>query len=181
MKREELKELGLTDEVIEKVMGIHGQDINSLKNDLAAAKATIKTKETEINEIKAAGDPKDWESKYNALKTEKEKAESEFSNYKRNSVIKEKLGSKYHNNDLVLEQILKGNADLKLNDKNEIEGLDEIISNFDKANPYLLKETGANLPQFLGGVSNNQKQTANPNQTANDALRAAFAGEAKTE
>lgn len=52
MKREELKELGLTDEQIDKVMGIHGQDINTLKNDLATAKATIKTKETEIAGIK---------------------------------------------------------------------------------------------------------------------------------
>ena len=120
MKREELKELGLTDEQIDKVMSIHGQDVNTLKNDLSTAKATIKTKETEIDGMKAAGDPKDWEKKYNELKTEKEKAESEFSNYKRNSVIKEKLGSKYHNNDLVLEQILKANTELKLNDKNEI-------------------------------------------------------------
>lgn len=176
MKREELKELGLTDDQVDKVMGIYGQDVNALRNELATAKATIKTKETEIDGIKAAGDPKDWEKKYNDLKAEKDKAEADFSNYKRNSVIKEKLGAKYHNSDLVLEQILKANADLKLNEENEIEGLEDIIANFDKANPYMLKATGIDLPQFLGGVSNAQQQTTNPNQRANDALRTAFWG-----
>ncbi len=49
MKREELKALGLTDEQIDKIMGVHGQDINDLKASHKAAldAATAKAKDTE--------------------------------------------------------------------------------------------------------------------------------------
>lgn len=45
MKREDLKALGLTDEQIEKVMGMHGTTVTDLQTKLAAA--TVKTTDAE--------------------------------------------------------------------------------------------------------------------------------------
>ena len=53
MKRDELKALGLTDEQIDKVMGMHGADITQLRTDLATRDETIKSLTTERDSQKA--------------------------------------------------------------------------------------------------------------------------------
>lgn len=52
MKREFLKELGLTDEQIDKIMAENGKDIEKAKGDIAKLENDLSTKETEIETIK---------------------------------------------------------------------------------------------------------------------------------
>jgi len=52
MKRDELKKLGLTDEQIDKVMDLNGNDINGLKADLIARDQTITALTTERDGLK---------------------------------------------------------------------------------------------------------------------------------
>ena len=93
MKREFLKELGLEDDVIDKIMAENGKDIENAKGDVTKLEAEIKTKEKEletlqgqlkkaneqieefkdmdIDAIKKAAD--DYKEKYETAKIEAEK------------------------------------------------------------------------------------------------------------
>lgn len=105
------------------------------------------------------------ENKYHNLQTE-------FSNTKRDTSILNKLGNRYHNNSMVLGQILKSNPNLKLNEKGEIYELDEILKDYDKENAYMIKDEVVNLLQFLGGVSNNHTVgNIENNNMANNVIR----------
>lgn len=99
MKREFLKELGLTDEQIDKIMAENGKDIENAKGDLAEKETELETKtkeveslqgqldtankeiesykEMDIESIKAAAD--DYKIKY---ETAKEDAEKEIESLK---------------------------------------------------------------------------------------------------
>src|SRR5690554_978844 len=87
MKREDLKALELSDEVIEKVMSLHGKTVEGVKNDLTNTKnelGTLKTQLSEANtkiesfkgmktqeEVDAAVN--EYKTKYEAAKTEHQK------------------------------------------------------------------------------------------------------------
>jgi len=96
MKREDLKKLGLTDEVIEKagleadlpdkIMALHGKDIEKHKDDLATASATADELQKQLNEANKTIDgfkdlkpeelqkaAEDWETKYKELETQNAK------------------------------------------------------------------------------------------------------------
>ncbi|MFV0557997.1 MAG: hypothetical protein ACK5MW_05100 [Enterococcus sp.] len=49
MKREQLKELGLTDEQIGNVMGLHGQSISELNTRLATAESEHDSAKTQLD------------------------------------------------------------------------------------------------------------------------------------
>src|SRR5699024_1435010 len=51
MKREFLKELGLEDSVIDKIMAENGKDIENAKGDVSKLEAEIKTKEKELETL----------------------------------------------------------------------------------------------------------------------------------
>lgn len=78
MKREELKGLGLSDEQVDKVMGIHGTDVNDLKgqvSQLTTERDTLKQRATDsdkqLNELKAAHkDDKDFQAEIDKLKAD---------------------------------------------------------------------------------------------------------------
>ncbi|OFI48823.1 capsid protein [Floricoccus tropicus] len=87
MKREELKELGLTDEQIEKTMSLHGKTVNDLNQQLQSAVSErdsaneqLKTNQTEFNALreKAKGNEElstqlaELQTKYDQSKTDSE-------------------------------------------------------------------------------------------------------------
>lgn len=177
MKRNELEAIGLTSEQINSVMAMNGNDIESFKNQLNTVNNNYSAITKELNDIKALGDIKELQTKYTDLEKKYNDKESELATSKRNGVIKSKLGQKYHNTDLVMEQILKNHPNLALKDDSTIDGLDDIITKFDTENPYLIKDTSG-PGKFLGGATQKSTETStNPNQAANDAIRGIFKAE----
>lgn len=178
MKRNELEALGLTAEQVNSVMAINGADIQGIRDQLNTANQNYTNISKELNDLKALGDIKDLQQKYSELEAKYNDKEKEMTTFKRDGFLRNKLGTKYHNADLVLEQILKTNPDLKLKDDNSIDGIDEIIKKFDEANPYLIKQDDSQIGKFLGSASQKATETStNPNQKANDALRGIFKAE----
>ena len=144
MKREFLKELGLTDEQIDKIMAENGGDIQReqeklnekvkeleiVSGQLTEANKTIKSyKDMDIDKIKQSS--AEWEEKYNKamgdLKTERES----------NLLDKLLLSVNTHDADVVKGLLKK--EELVFKDDNVL-GLDKQIETLKKDKPYLFKE-----------------------------------------
>lgn len=142
MKREFLKELGLTDEQIDKIMAENGGDIQReqdklnekvkeleiVSGQLTEANKTIKSYK-DIDKIKQSSD--EWEEKYNKamgdLKTERE------------SNLLDKLLSAVNTHDADVVKGLLKKEELVFKDDNVL-GLDKQIETLKKDKPYLFKE-----------------------------------------
>lgn len=161
MKRDFLKGLDLTDEVIDKIMAENGKDIEKAKGDLEAKEAELKTKETEletlqgqlekaneqieefkdmdIDEIKKKAD--EYKEKY---ETAKEDAEKELDKIKFNYEIDKALsGAKAKNTKAV--KALLDMENLKLADE-KILGLDEQLEKIKEENDFLFEAEDKNKP-----------------------------------
>ena len=144
MKREFLKELGITDEQIDKIMAENGGDIQReqeklneklkeleiVSNQLTEANKTIKSyKDMDIDKIKQSS--AEWEEKYNKamadLKTERE------------SNLLDKLLSAVNTHDADVVKGLLKKEELVFKDDNVL-GLDKQIETLKKDKPYLFKE-----------------------------------------
>lgn len=144
MKREFLKELGLTDEQIDKIMAENGGDIQReqeklnekvkeleiVNGQLKEANKTIKSyKDMDIDKIKQSS--AEWEEKYNKamgdLKTERE------------SNLLDKLLSAVNTHDADVVKGLLKKEELVFKDDNVL-GLDKQIETLKKDKPYLFKE-----------------------------------------
>lgn len=86
MNREFLKELGLEDEAVEKVMAEHGKTVNQTKNDLEAVEeerdnlsTQIKERDTQLEELGSkAKDSEDLTAEIERLKTVNEETAAEY-------------------------------------------------------------------------------------------------------
>ena len=144
MKREFLKELGLTDEQIDKIMAENGGDIQReqeklnekvkeleiVSGQLTEANKTIKSyKDMDIDKIKQSS--AEWEEKYNKamgdLKTERE------------SNLLDKFLSAVNTHDADVVKGLLKKEELVFKDDNVL-GLDKQIETLKKDKPYLFKE-----------------------------------------
>lgn len=81
MKKEELLELGLTEEQIQGVFKLNGQDINSIKSERDNLKSELEVANNKISEL---GD-------YENVKAEVEKYKNEISDLKLNHSIENSL------------------------------------------------------------------------------------------
>jgi Asp-tRNA(Asn)/Glu-tRNA(Gln) amidotransferase C subunit len=154
MKRDFLKGLDLTDEVIDKIMAENGKDIEKAKGDLEAKEAELKTKETEletlqgqlekaneqieefkgmdIEDVKKKAD--DYKEKYETAKTE---AEKELERIKFDYEVDKALnGAKAKNTKAV--KALLDLENLKLTDE-KILGLDEQLEKIKEDNEFLFE------------------------------------------
>lgn len=87
MKREFLKELGLADDVIDKIMAEHGKTVNSMKDELEKAKELekqieglkeqIKQRDEQLEELKKI-DAEGLQAKIKELQEANERAEKEW-------------------------------------------------------------------------------------------------------
>lgn len=152
MKREFLKELGLTDEQIDKVMTANGKDIENAKKGVEEKEAELKAKEAEIETlqeqlkkankqiedfkdmdiegIKAAAD--EYKQKYEKAK---EEAEKELEKIKFNHAIEKALAGAKARNIKAVKALLDMEG-LKFND-GEIVGLKDQLERIKSENDYL--------------------------------------------
>lgn len=172
MKREELKDLKLSDDQIEKVMAIHGADVNELKgqvSQLTAERDGLKERaadsDKQLNEIKAAHkDDKDLQTEIDKLKADnKEKDDAAAKQLKETRLS--------YQTELALVRAgalntkaagaLIDNSKLSLDDNGNVIGLDEQLKALksDDSSKFLFKSDEKPKPQDTPPIS----AAGNPN------------------
>lgn len=163
MKREELKELGLSDEQIDKIMSLNGQDIEKHKQTAETAKATgdaLKKqlddattqieafKGMDIEAVKKSAD--EWKAK--AEQASKD-AEAQVSRLKFDHALDGALtGAKAKS--LKAVKALLDLESLKLNDDGSIAGLEDQIKTIMESKDGFLFESDKPEPKIVSGGNN---------------------------
>lgn len=136
MKRDFLKDLGLDDETINKIMAENGADINKAKGEsekaaaeLEQLKAELKGANETLEKFKDYDEVKADVEKYRA---ELEKSQSDFKNkiaaLELSQKVKEFTGSKKFVNDLTRDAINKQLADALNADENKGKAIEELFN-----------------------------------------------------
>lgn len=161
MKREFLKELGLEDEVINKIMAENGKDIEAHKKNSedTTAKLDAKTKEhsealTLIEQLKSqnAGNEnlqnsiKDYETKVAALTAENEQLKID----KAVEVALLENKAKASDIDYLMFKLKADNKEIKLDENGKVKGIDDIIGGLKTA--------------YAGNFESVSKKTFEPNK-----------------
>lgn len=184
MKREELKGLGLSDEQVDKVMGIHGTDVNDLKGQVSqltterdALKQRATDSDKQLNELKAAHkDDKDFQAEIDKLKAD---------NKAKDDAASKQLKETQLNYQTELALVKAGALNTKaasalidkdklsLDDKGNVTGLDEQLKALksDDSSKFLFKAEEAPKPQNTPPIT----VPGNPNPNANGTLNPATA------
>lgn len=165
MKREELKKINLTDEQIDKVMSLHGADVESTKSKIDGLNKTNESLQSQIAERdkdlktlkKQAGDNEELTNQFKELqskyKQDTENLSKELRQTKLNSAVDSALGKAKVRNSKAAKALL--NLDeVKLNEKGEVEGLDDQISQLQKSGGYLFDQGNKEPYQPQGGGGN---------------------------
>lgn len=164
MKREELKKLNLTDEQIDKVMGLHGADVEAMKSKSEELNKTNESLQSQIAERdkdlktlkKQAGDNEELTNQFKELqskyKQDTDNLTKELQQTKLNSAVDSALGKAKVRNTKAAKALLNMD-DIQLNDKGEVEGLDDQISSLQKSDGYLFYQGSKEPYQPQGGGS----------------------------
>ena len=175
MERKFLKDLGLADGIIEKVMAENGKDINGLKTAAEASKATLADLQKQIGERdkqletlkKSSGDNETLKKQISDLQTANKKAKDDYDANLKQLTLGSKidvalLGAKAKNTKAV--RALLDESKISLDGENVL-GLKEQLEQVQKDNPYLFGDKPDNPPPPAGGTP--------PNPNAGDAFVAA--------
>ena len=185
MKRKFLEDLGLEEEVVNKIMAENGKDLNDLKakvddlnEQIAVKETTIKQKNEKITELEKVD--------IEALKKEqfdlgKAEGSKEVENFKRQNAIDkvydtefEVDGKKYKVKDKKGLQGYLDNEKIKY-ENDQVSGLVEQFTEIVKTSPYLF-ETDTKNPQFADTTPG-----SNPSKDSENALRQAMGLEPKKD
>ena len=165
MKREELKKLNLTDEQIDKVMSLHGADVESTKSKIDELNKTNESLQSQIAERdkdlktlkKQAGDNEELTNQFKELqskyKQDTENLTKELQQTKLNSAVDSALSKAKVRNSKAAKALLNM-GEVKLNDKGEVEGLDDQINSLQKTDGYLFDQGNKEPYQPQGGGGN---------------------------
>lgn len=169
MKREFLKELGLEDSVIDKVMGENGKDVEKQKKETEKATEKIKNLETELEANKQTLDEansqiekfkemdiegiknsaEEWKTKYESFQTEAENQKTELEKKMQTQeyefAAKDYINSLKFANDFTKNAFLKEfiGQELKLSDGKFL-GADDYIKQFKESNPGVFADENTN-------------------------------------
>ncbi|WP_238046393.1 phage scaffolding protein [Enterococcus mundtii] len=151
MKREELKELGLTDEQIGSVMALHGVTVNELNSKVSTAEqqATqyqeqLDKNQSELNDFKASAKGnedltkqlEDLQSKFDETKTS---SEQQIADLKKSSAIDLALTQAGAKNIKAAKALLDGES-LELTDEG-LKGLDDQLAALKESDGYLFGQS----------------------------------------
>ena len=165
MKREELKKLNLTDEQIDKVMSLHGADVENSKSKIDELNKTNESLQSQIAERdkdlktlkKQAGDNEELSNQFkelqNKYKQDTENLTKELQQTKLSSAVDSALGKAKVRNTKAAKALLNMD-EVKLNDKGELEGLEDQISSLQKTDGYLFDQGNKEPYQPQGGGGN---------------------------
>lgn len=160
MKREELKALGIEGDTLEKVMDLHGKDIEKFKSveaENAVLKEQAKATDASLKELqeKVKGND-ELTKKIQEMEAASAKAKSEYESkigqIKIDNAIDKFLSEKKAKNKVAFRSLLDLEK-VTLNEKGEVTGLNEQWDNLYKGNEYMFGEInpaptkGGNPPQ----------------------------------
>ena len=163
MKREDLKALELSDDVIEKVMSMHGKGIESLKSNLTTLQAEtdgLKTQLTEagaqiekfkgmdIDGIKAAAD--DWKAKAEKAQTD---AAAQLAAVKFDHALESALTGAKAKNAKAVQALLSTDALKDANGEFITERFNEQLEKIKSENDYLFADV-KEPPKIITGGNN---------------------------
>lgn len=175
MNREQLKELGLSDEQIDAVMKEHGKVVNATKAQVDSLtterddlQAQIADRDSQLEELgKTAGLTDELKQQITQLQqdnaTAKEQYEAELQDIKLSSAIKTALTGKVHDEDLVAG--LFDREKLVING-DKIVGLDEQLKTLQESKAFLFKTEESQQPGFRVGSSGQGAGQAGEDQLA---------------
>lgn len=160
MKRKFLEDLGLEEEVINKIMTENGKDVTSLKakvDDLTeqinVKDTTISEKNNKIAELEKVDVEAIKTAEYERGKTEGSK---EIEVFKKQNALDKAL-SKYKAKDTGILSKMLDMEKVKYNDKFEIvEGLEDQINSIKESHDYLFDSDNP-LPTFTGNIKQPEK------------------------
>lgn len=156
MKREDLTKLGLTEEQVDQIMALHGQDVEKqkqiaaevpgLKTQLAEATKTIEGfKAMNIDQIKAAAD--EWKTKAEKAQAD---AAAQIADLKFNHALDGALAVAKARNAKAVRALL--NVDLlKLTEDGSLSGLKEQLEKIKSENDYLFESDKPQQKLIAGG------------------------------
>lgn len=174
MKREFLRELGLSEEQIEKVMSEHGKTVTDTTAKLAAAEESKKALEAQLVERdkdikdlkKGAEDNAELAQKYADLETKYKGAKAEYEQQIKdtnlNHAVDMALTGKVHDAGIV--RGLLDRTKLTLDEQGQLGGLDEQLKGLSESKPFLFipdGNTGTN-PSFNGARPAGGQPTPQP-------------------
>lgn len=184
MTREELKALGLTDEQINSIMGLHGTSTNTLRSDLASAKssleetqAQLKERDSDLAELREQSERgSELESKIKALEEKNAKAKAEHEKQvhalRLDAALESAISKAKGKNTRAIRALIEEDK-LSFLDDGSLYGLD--LDAIKKSDPYLFEEKEA--PQFAGftpGGKPSSKETSTGEMSLGAALRAHY-------
>ena len=173
ISREKLLKIGLSNEQMEKIIALHGADIEELKaksdelinsktEELKKANESLQSQIAERDKDlktlkKQAGDNEELTDQFKELqskyKQDTENLSKELQQTKLNSAVDSALGKAKVRNSKAAKALL--NLDeVKLNEKGEVEGLDDQISSLQKSDSYLFDQGNKEPYQPQGGGGN---------------------------
>lgn len=162
MKREQLKEWGLSDEQIEKIMAENGRDIEKHKTAAEETKAEAEGLKTQLGERdkqlkklqESAGDNAELKTQIEALqqanKEQKAAFDKQLQEQRFNAALNtELLKAEAIDNDLV--QVKLDKSKIKLNDDGTLTGLTEQLTSLKASHGFLFRQPQTNTT--LTGVT----------------------------
>ena len=170
ISRDKLLKIGLSNEQMEKIIALHGADIEELKaksdelinsktEELKKANESLKSQIAERDKDlktlkKQAGDNEELTNQYKSLqskyKQDTENLTKELQQTKLNSAVDRALGKAKVRNSKAAKALLNMD-EVKLNDKGEVEGLEDQISSLQKSDGYLFDQGSKEPYQPQGG------------------------------
>lgn len=173
MKKEELLEIGLTEEQADKVFAMNGRAVEAQKALTLAESAKVEAANETIRQLRETVgrfDGVDLEKLRGELKTLQEKYDADMAGMRRERAIDAALLSGGARNARAVRALLDdGRIHLK---GDELTGLDEQIKALKASDPYLFAEASKTGMSHQGGTEG----TPDKKEEANAALRAVFAG-----
>ena len=152
MKREDLKDLNLSDDAIDKIMALHGKDIQALNtkvNDLQAERDTYKGQSDDFkkqvdNLTKDAKNGSEAQKQVQELQAKIKESDNNWNakltSLKTDNAIELALRDAGVKDTRTVIPLLNKDS-IKLNDKGELEGLKDQIPNLQKDHGYLFNNS----------------------------------------
>lgn len=157
MKKEDLIELGLEEEVAKQILVIHGKDIESLKQSVSTSAAEAATLKAQLEEstakIKSLGDVEALKTELETWKSEAEKIKQESESGKRGMTVdfaleKAMIQHKAKNSKAV--RALIDMDKIGFSEEGEVTGIDEQFETIKSENDFLF-EIGEPAPRIVTG------------------------------
>lgn len=180
MDRNFLKNLGVDEDVIGKIIDEHHSSNSSLKEQLTAKKDEVKNLKSERDELKGkVDDVNDKDDKINSLQSQYDEAKKEIDDYKAKlsnqsleKDILQRIPDAYDVND-VLSLIDK--SKFEYDDDGNINNMDDVINGFKETKSHLFKSGGATGSQDGDDPKGQQGKETDPPQPKGTSYRSGSA------